>query len=74
MLPSHSRGRDGRMYRYDISQMVLRHGSAEGLDIPHVPAGEIEEVVITQVRRLRRQPEPVVGCARRPRRQFILHA
>ncbi len=67
MSPSHSRGRKGQMYRYYVSQAVLKGGAAEGPDIPRVPAGEIEAAVIAQVRALLRQPEVVVGTWRAAR-------
>jgi hypothetical protein len=40
--PSHSRGRGGQMYRYYVSQAVLKGGVTERPAIPRVPAGEIE--------------------------------
>ncbi len=67
MSPSHSRGRKGQMYRYYVSQAVLKGGAAEGPDIPRVPAGEIEAAVTAQVRALLRQPEVVVGTWRAAR-------
>ena len=67
MSPSHSCGRKGQMYRYYVSQAVLKGGAAEGPDIPRVPAGEIEAAVIAQVRALLRQPEVVVGTWRAAR-------
>ena len=67
MSPSHSRGRKGQMYRYYVSQAVLKGGAAEGPEIPRVPAGEIEAAVIAQVRALLRQPEIVVGTWRAAR-------
>ena len=67
MSPSQSRGRGGRMYRYYVSQVLLKGGSSEGVEIPRVPAGQIEEAVIAQVRALLRQPEVVVGTWRAAR-------
>ena len=67
MSPSHSRGRHGQMYRYYVSQAVLKGGAAEAPDIARVPAGEIEAAVIAQVRALLRQPEVVVGTWRAAR-------
>ena len=67
MSPSHSRGRKGQMYRYYVSQAVLKGDAAEGPDIPRVPAGEIEAAVTAQVRALLRQPEVVVGTWRAAR-------
>lgn len=62
MSPSHTRKR-GRLYRYYVSQAVLQGGAN---DAPHrrLPAGEIEALVMAQVRALLRQPEVVVGTWR----------
>jgi hypothetical protein len=67
MSPSHSRGRGGQMYRYYVSQAVLKGGAAERPAIPRVPAGEIEAAVVAQVRALLRQPEMAVGTWRAAR-------
>ncbi|HEV7265583.1 MAG TPA: recombinase family protein [Falsiroseomonas sp.] len=64
MSPSHSRGRGGQMYRYYVSQAVLKGGTTERPAIARLPAGEIEAAVIGQVRALLRQPEMVVGTWR----------
>jgi hypothetical protein len=67
MSPSHSRGRGGRIYRYYVSQAVLKGGAIERPAIARLPAGEIEAAVIAQVRALLRQPEMVVGTWRAAR-------
>ena len=67
MSPSHSRGRGGQMYRYYVSQAVLKGGATERPAIARLPAGEIEAAVIGQVRALLRQPEMVVGTWRAAR-------
>ena len=67
MSPSHSRGRGGQMYRYYVSQAVLKGGAGERPAIARLPAGEIEAAVIAQVRALLRQPEMVVGTWRAAR-------
>jgi DNA invertase Pin-like site-specific DNA recombinase len=64
MSPSHSRGRGGQMYRYYVSQAVLKGGAMERPAIARLPAGEIEGAVIAQLRALLRQPEVVVGTWR----------
>ena len=61
MSPTHARGRRGQIYRYYISQSVLKGSAADGPEVARVPAGEIEAAVITQVRALVRQPEVIVG-------------
>ena len=67
MSPSHSRGRGGQMYRYYVSQAVLKGGATERPAIARLPAGEIEAAVVAQVRALLRQPELVVGTWRAAR-------
>ena len=61
MSPTHARGKRGRIYRYYVSQSVLKGSAADGPEIARVPAAEIETAVITQVRALVRQPEVIVG-------------
>jgi DNA invertase Pin-like site-specific DNA recombinase len=65
MSPSHCR-KKGRLYRYYVSQAVLQGGAN---DAPHrrLPAGEIEGLVMAQVRALLSQPEIVVGTWRAAR-------
>ena len=57
--PTHTR-KGGRLYRYYVSQTVLKHG-AGSCPIGRVPAGEIEAAVIDQLRAVFRQPEIVAG-------------
>ena len=57
--PTHTR-KGGRLYRYYVSQSVLKHG-AGACDISRVSAGEIEAAVIHQLRTVFRQPEMVAG-------------
>ena len=57
--PTHTR-KSGRLYRYYVSQTVLKHG-AGSCQIGRVPAGEIEAAVIDQLRAVFRQPEIVAG-------------
>ena len=57
--PTHTR-KGGRLYRYYVSQTVLKHG-AGSCPIGRVPAGEIETAVIGQLRAVFRQPEIVAG-------------
>lgn len=59
MTPTHTRRR-GRLYRYYVSQAVLKGIPDEG-GVRRLPAGEIESAVIQQVRALLRQPEIIVG-------------
>jgi len=64
MSPTHARGKRGQLYRYYVSQSVLKGGAAAGPPIRRLPAGEIERLVMAQVRALLRQPEVVVGTWR----------
>jgi hypothetical protein len=57
--PTHTR-KGGRLYRYYVSQTVLKHG-AGSCPVSRVPAGEIEAAVIDQLRNVFRQPEIVAG-------------
>ena len=57
--PTHTRKGD-RLYRYYVSQKVLKHG-AGSCPVGRVPAGEIEAAVIDQLRAVFRQPEIVAG-------------
>ena len=57
--PTHTR-KDGKLYRYYVSQTVLKHG-AGSCPIGRVPAGEIEAAVVDQLRAVFRQPEIVAG-------------
>ena len=57
--PTHSR-KGGRLYRYYVSQTVLRHGRGT-TELSRVPAGEFEAAVIDQLRIVFRQPEIVAG-------------
>ena len=72
--PTHTR-KGGRLYRYYVSQTVLKHG-AGSCPVSRVPAGEIEAAVIDQLRAVFRQPEIVAGTwkAARPHADDITGA
>jgi len=57
--PTHTR-KGGKLYRYYVSQTVLKHG-AGSCPVGRVPAGEIEAAVISQLRTVFRQPEVFAG-------------
>jgi hypothetical protein len=57
--PTHTR-KGGKLYRYYVSQTVLKHG-AGACPVGRVPASEIEAAVIAQLRAVFRQPEIVAG-------------
>ncbi|WP_324754065.1 recombinase family protein [Roseovarius sp. Pro17] len=65
--PTHTR-KGGKLYRYYVSQTVLKHG-AGSCPVGRVPAGEIEKAVINQLRAGFRQPEIVAGTWKMARSQ-----
>jgi DNA invertase Pin-like site-specific DNA recombinase len=66
MSPTHTR-KGGRLYRYYISQSVLKRGT-EACPIRQVPAAEIERIVIDQIRSLLQTPEVIVQTWRAARK------
>ena len=60
--PTHTR-KGGKLYRYYVSQTILRHG-AGACPVARVPANEIEATVIGQLRAVFRQPELVAGTSK----------
>ena len=65
MSPTHTR-KGSRLYRYYVSQDVLKRGP-EACPVGRVPAAEIEGAVIDQLRGIFRQPEIIVGTWRAAR-------
>ena len=65
MSPTHIR-KGNRLYRYYVSQDVLKQGP-EACPVGRVPAAEIEAIVVDQLRGIFRQPEVVVGTWRAAR-------
>jgi site-specific DNA recombinase len=68
MSPTHTR-KNGRLYRYYLSQTVLKQGSGD-CPIARVPAAEIEKIVIDQVRILLLSPEIIVQTWRSARKSI----
>ncbi|WP_156464892.1 recombinase family protein, partial [Mesorhizobium sp. Root552] len=66
--PTHTR-KGGRLYRYYVSQSVLKRG-ADACPIARVPAAEVETAVIDQLRGLMRAPETVIGTWRAARSEI----
>lgn len=58
--PTHTR-KNGKLYRYYVSQTLLRHG-AGSCTVGRVSAAEIEGTVVDQLRAVFRQPEIIVGA------------
>jgi site-specific DNA recombinase len=65
MSPTHTR-RGNRLYRYYVSQSVLKHG-LEACPVRRVPAAEIEAAVVDQLRGMLRSPEIIVATWRAAR-------
>jgi DNA invertase Pin-like site-specific DNA recombinase len=66
MSPTHTR-KNGRLYRYYLSQTVLKQGAGD-CPVARVPAAEIEKIVIDQVRILLLSPEIIVQTWRSARK------
>ncbi|MDX2154682.1 MAG: hypothetical protein SFV54_28320, partial [Bryobacteraceae bacterium] len=60
--PTHTR-KLGRLYRYYVSQNVLKFGKG-ACPIGRVPAGDLEAAVVQQLRAVFRQPEIIAGTWR----------
>lgn len=68
MSPTHTR-KNGKLYRYYLSQTVLKQGS-RNCSSARIPAAEIEKIVIDQVRLLLLSPEIVVQTWRAVRKSI----
>src|SRR3979409_158023 len=66
MSPTHTR-KMGRLYRYYISQSVMKQG-ANSCPVRQIPAAEIERIVIEQIRSLLQTPEIIVQTCRAARK------
>src|SRR3977135_2293846 len=66
MSPTHTR-KAGRLYRYYISQSVMKQG-ANACPVRQIPAGESERMGITQRRSLLQTPEVIVQTWRAARK------
>jgi site-specific DNA recombinase len=68
MSPTHTR-RGNKVYRYYVSQVVLKHGPG-ACPVRRVPAAEIEAAVVDQLRGMLRSPEIIVATWRSARSEF----
>jgi site-specific DNA recombinase len=68
MSPTHTR-RGDRLYRYYVSQSVIKRG-ADDCPVNRVPAAEIEAAVVDQLRGMLRSPEIIVATWRSARLQI----
>jgi site-specific DNA recombinase len=65
MTPSHTR-RNGKLYRYYVDMDVLKRGTEPG-PVSRIAAGDVESVVLDQLRAILRTPEIVVRTWRKAR-------
>ena len=65
MSPTHTR-KSGRLYRYYTSQTAIKRGGSD-CPVRQVPAGQIERIVLDQLRMLLQAPEVVVQTWRAAR-------
>jgi site-specific DNA recombinase len=65
MSPTHTR-RGDRLYRYYVSQSVIKRG-ADACPVNRVSAAEMEAAVVAQLRGMLRSPEIIVGTWRSAR-------
>ena len=68
MSPTHTR-KNGRLYRYYLSQTVLKQGAGD-CPVERVPAAAVEKIVIDQVRLLLLSPEVIVQTSRSARKSI----
>jgi site-specific DNA recombinase len=68
MSPTHTR-KNGKLYRYYLSQKVLKRGS-DDCPVARVPAAEIEKIVTDQVRLMLLSPEIIVQTWRSARKSI----
>jgi site-specific DNA recombinase len=67
MSPSHTR-KSGKLYRYYVSQTAVKRNRSE-CAVKQVPAAEIEQIVLDQIRLLLSTPEIIVQTWRAARKQ-----
>jgi DNA invertase Pin-like site-specific DNA recombinase len=68
MTPSHT-PRNGKLYRYYVAMDVLKRGAEPG-PVSRIAAGDIERVVVDQLRAILRAPEIIVRTWRAARRKI----
>jgi DNA invertase Pin-like site-specific DNA recombinase len=67
MSPTHTR-KSGRLYRYYTSQTAMKQRRSD-YPVRQVPAGEVERLVLDQIRMLLQTPEVIVQTWRAARKQ-----
>jgi site-specific DNA recombinase len=68
MTPSHTR-RNGKLYRYYVAMDVLKRAAEPG-PVSRVPAGDVERIVVDQLRAILRAPEIVLRTWRKARQKI----
>lgn len=68
MSPTANRKAGGKLYRYYYSQTAMKRGAGGDCPARMVPAGEIERIVLEQIRNLIRTPEIIVQAWRAARK------
>jgi site-specific DNA recombinase len=68
MTPSHTR-RNGKLYRYYVAMDVLKRGAEPG-PVSRIAAGDVERIVIDQLRAFLRAPEIVLRTWRKARQKI----
>ena len=66
MTPAHTR-KNGRLYRYYVVNEMIRKGTTAS-PIRRIPANQMEEAVVTQIKKLVQSPEIVVATWRAARK------
>ncbi len=66
MSPTHTR-KAGKLYRYYVSQTAMKRGASD-CPVRQVPAAEIEQIVIDQIRALLQTPEVIIQTWRAARK------
>jgi site-specific DNA recombinase len=69
LTPSHVRKRDGRRYRYYVSQALLQQRPKQAGSVARVPAQEIEDLAVDRVRRITNES----GLPADDARKHLLH-
>ncbi|MHA6910984.1 recombinase family protein [Ralstonia pseudosolanacearum] len=72
MTPHTTKGRGGRLYRYYLSTRDAQEGYGAS-DVKMLPAGEVEEAVVAQLRGILRAPEMVARVWREVTRSNDTH-
>jgi site-specific DNA recombinase len=67
MTPSHTR-RNGKLYRYYVAMDVLKRGAEPG-PVSRIPAGDVERIVVDQLRAILQAPEIVLRTWRKARQK-----